>query len=447
MPDLQKSTTYAPFGGYSEYVSSLNRLALESRLGDNWNSRVDAALNGQASIELRRVAPIETRRKYGAFFTGSDLSARLIDHSTNIGPESVFFDPTCGMGDLLVAAARKLPLSSNLQKTLFKWGRQLTGTDLHQEFIEGARTRLVLLARQRHNTDEVLKIPHVELFPQIRVSDGLGAITLAKNASNLLLNPPFGLADSPQGCKWAGGRITHAAEFVIAALEQAKPGAELLAILPDVLRSGSFTEQWRKKVAALANVSLVEPYGIFDNSADVDVFLLRAIKRQVETDITTHDWVGLPASTNKIIGDFFEVHVGRVVPHRDPETGPNHPYIHARCVPAWITMKSFTEHRKHEGRVYTPPFVAIRRTSRPGHPYRATATIIAGKIPVAVENHLIVCEPKDGTIATCQALMRQLKTESVNKFLDQRIRCRHLTVGAVLGIPFSGRATMKKRNS
>ena len=107
-------------------------------------------------------------------------------------------------------------------------------------------------------------------------------------------------------------------------------------------------------------------------------------------------------------------------------------------------MRDFPESRRHEGKVYAPPFVAIRRTSRPGHPYRATATIIAGKIPVAVENHLIVCEPKNGTLRTCRELMRQLKTEAVNEFLNARIRCRHLTVGSVAAIPFAVRVKLKR---
>ena len=98
-------------------------------------------------------------------------------------------------------------------------------------------------------------------------------------------------------------------------------------------------------------------------------------------------------------------------------------------------MRHFPESRRHEGLVYEPPFVVIRRTSRPGHPYRATATVIAGKRPIAVENHLIVCEPKDGKLGTCRKLMKQLKTPAVNEFLNARIRCRHLTVGSVAAIP------------
>ncbi len=339
------------------------------------------------------------------------------------------------MGDLLVAAARKLPLCKKLPDTLRQWGRQLSGTDLHREFIEGARTRLILLARQRHKSDEPLQKSDAALFPSIRVTNGLKEHKLFRRASHLLLNPPFGQVPAPKGCKWAGGRITEAAEFVTAALERARPGTEMLAILPEVLRSGSFSEQWRQRVNELAEVRLVQPYGIFDDNADVDVFLLRLIRRKSELPGATYEWVRPALTTTTTIANFFDVHVGRVVPHRDPEQGKEHPYIHPRCVPTWTVMRDFSEFRRHEGLVYKPPFVVIRRTSRPGHPYRATATVIAGKRPIAVENHLIVCEPKDGKLGTCQKLMKQLKTAAVNEFLDARIRCRHLTVSSVATIP------------
>lgn len=435
-PDLKKAKL-GPFSEYSVYVSKLKRLALESHRVADWNARVDAALNGQASVELRNVAPVETRRKYGAFFTGTDLGSKLIDCGTGLGATNIVYDPTCGMGDLLLAAARKLPLCKKLPDTLMQWGQQLSGTDLHREFIDGAKTRLVLLARQRHKSYKSLPSSNAGFFPNIRVADGLKQHALFARATHLLLNPPFGQVPSPVGCKWAGGRITEAAEFVIAALERAKPSTEMLAILPEVLRSGSFSEQWRRRVSELAEVRLLEPYGIFDDSADVDVFLLRLVRREAESPDCTHQWPQPRYSSTTTISDHFDVHVGRVVPHRDKKVGPRHPYIHARCVPTWTVMRSFTETRKHQGLVYEPPFVVIRRTSRPGHPYRAAATVIAGKEPVAVENHLIVCEPKDGKLATCKALMRQLKTNVVNKHLDARIRCRHLTVGAVSGIPFA----------
>ena len=436
MTTALKNTNCSPFNDYSAYVSQLKCLALESHHAGDWNSRVEAALNGQANVELRRVVPLATLRKFGAFFTGTDLASKLIDCGTGFDETSVFYDPTCGLGDLLVAVARKLPLRNKLSDTLRKWGHQLSGTDLHREFVEGARTRLIILARQRHESDQPLQGSDATFFPNIRVADGLRQHALFDRATHILLNPPFGQTAAPAGCEWAGGRITEAAEFVVAALERAKPKTELLAILPEVLRSGSFTQHWRKRINQLAEVQLIEPYGVFDASADVDVFLLRLARESVQSCAGTHQWTRSSASNTMTIADFFEVHVGRVVPHRDPELGKKHPYIHARCVPTWKVMKNFTESRKYEGMVYEPPFVVIRRTSRPGHPYRAAATVIAGNDAVAVENHLIVCEPKDRKLVTCKRLMRHLKSETVNDFLNQRIRCRHLTVASVRELPW-----------
>lgn len=435
MPAVPRQAKSNPFSDYSAYVSKLKRLSLESHLAADWDVRVHAALNGQAGVELRLAAPLETRRKFGAFFTGTELGAKLIGCGAGFSPRSVFYDPTCGMGDLLIAAARRLPICKSLPKTLKQWGQQLSGTDLHPEFIEGARTRLVLLARQRHKSDERLQNSDAAFFPNIRVANGLKQDALFSRATHLLLNPPFGQVAAPAGCSWAGGRITEAAAFVIAALEQAKPGTQMLAILPEVLRSGSFTEHWRRHVSRLAEVHTVQPYGIFDDSADVDVFLLR-LKRRTETqNSSSHVWTLTDAGDTSTVGDFFDVHVGRVVPHRDAESGPLRRYIHPRNIDTWVEVTRIKDRRHHEGLAYTPPFVVLRRTSRPGHPYRAAATVILGKKPVAVENHLIVCEPHDKSADTCRALMEKLHTQSVNDFLDQRIRCRHLTVGAVAEIP------------
>ncbi len=421
---------------YAKYVAGLRNLAAQFPRPDEWNKRAGAALDGEASCELRKVIALKTRRRYGAFFTGSKLAARLAELGTKFGANSVIHDPSVGMGDLLIAIAKHLPLSRTLDETLRRWGWQLTGTDIHPLFVEGAKTRLLILAQHRHGLNSVPTKGVDGLFPNIRVADGLTEHDAYAQASHLTLNPPFVLTAAPEDCKWAGGRITQAAMFVITALERAKPGAELLAILPDVLRSGSFTAQWRKRVEELSDVEKVKPHGIFDESADVDVFLLRLRRRANNSKFKPAKWTNAPAKAKTTVGDFFEVHVGRVVPHRDPETGDEHPYIHARCVSAWKVMRNFDESRRHAGKVYQAPFVVIRRTSRPGHPYRATATVIAGKRKIAVENHLIVCEPKNKTLKACKELQRQLKTRAVNDFLNARIRCRHLTVGSVAAIPF-----------
>jgi hypothetical protein len=435
MSGTHNRTERSPFGSYRTYVSRLQSLMRETRRKPDWEEQVVAALNGEASTELRRAIGLKTRRKYGAYFTGTILGERLLKKCSSFDANRIFYDASCGMGDLLLAAAKNLPLAKSLPQTLAQWGRQLTGTDLHSEFVAGAKTRLVLLARHRHQTTEALSVSLDRFFPHIRVADGLAERTAFQKATTLLLNPPFGLVKAPKNCDWAGGRMSQAAMFLITALERSRPCTEILAILPDVLRSGSFSQRWRNRVSELAEVHLIDPYGIFDESADVDVFLLRLVRRVAVKSVIKRKWPTPRTARSATVGDYFKVHVGRVVPYRDIKTGPRYPYIHPRCVQTWTIVTDFTEHRKHKGPAYTPPFVVIRRTSRPGDAYRAAATVINGKCPIAVENHLIVCEPKDGKLATCKKLMLRLKTDAVNEYLNTRIRCRHLTVEAIKKAP------------
>jgi hypothetical protein len=441
------SVKRSPFSGYRKYISDLHLLVSGAEQGTDWHKKVFAALNGQPSLELHRVATLNSRRKYGAYFTGSILSERLIAKCSSFSNGHTFYDATCGMGDLLLAAAKRLPLGATLHKTLAQWGEQLVGTDLHAEFIEGAKIRLMLMACQRHQTAETFTNIPEELFPHITVGDGLKEVSAFQHATTLLMNPPFGRVKSPAGCTWASGQVSEAALFMVTALERVRPRTEILAILPEVLRAGAFSRHWRNRVGELAEVHSVEPYGTFDNSADVDVFILRLVRRDEGGRKNLKPWP-VPIETSHItVADYFNVRVGRVVPHRDPELGPEYPYIHPRCVPPWIVVREFKEARRYSGLTYQPPFVVIRRTSRPGHPYRATATIIAGKQSVAVENHFIVCKPKDNTLNSCRELVRQLKTNVVNNFLDGRIRCRHLTVGSVGAIPFEPNVVTVRRTS
>ncbi|MFD2256374.1 N-6 DNA methylase [Luteolibacter algae] len=427
-----------PFHEFAEYVTKLVQLSRTSHVEPGWESKVDAALNGQAGAELRRVSPLKTRREFGAFFTGTDLGARLLDLCSAFDRNSVIYDPTCGAGDLLVAAARRLPIEKNLNATLTQWGKQLIGTDLHREFVHGARIRLVLLARQRHRSNSKLKKTPAQFFPEIKVANGLRQIHLLKQATHLLLNPPFGLEKVPKNCAWASGKMTLAAEFVANAMEHANEGAELYAILPDVLRSGSFSENWQKHIEQLSEIRRTQSFGIFDSSADIDVFLLHAIRVKQRKLTHSGSWSPLIAKNRTTLGDLFEVRVGTIVPHRDEEIGESYPYIHARSVPAWATVREFSESRLHSGRLFQPPFVVIRRTSRPEQQYRAAASIIAGDVPVAVENHLIVCSPLDRKVGSCRQLIKQLKLPTTNDFLNDRIRCRHLTVKAIKQIPIEG---------
>lgn len=402
---------------------------------ENWGGKCHAALNGEASRMLRREIPLTTRRKFGAFFTGSSLGDSLMEHL--ILPKSkqvVYYDPTCGMGDLLLSAAKTLPIKSTYIQTLKSWGQQLTGCDLHQEFIDAAKFRLLLLARQRHGESSGQLNPSIDYFPNIRVANALEDVDGYQNATHVLMNPPFGTVKVGKSHAWTSGKMTAAAVFVVDALKKVRKNTQIIAILPEVLRSGSFSQHWQNAISQAASIELVQPYGIFDESADIDVFLLSLIRRS-KSQPRKLNWPKKSQNERTpTLGDYFVVHVGRVVPHRDPEEGEQLPYVHPRSIEPWSIISGISETRQHHAPGYTSPFVVIRRTSRPEQPYRAVASVITDGI-VYVENHLIVCEPKNGSLENCLRLMKELKSHAVNAYLNERIRCRHLTVSSVSTIP------------
>jgi hypothetical protein len=221
--------------------------------------------------------------------------------------------------------------------------------------------------------------------------------------------------------------VNAAALFVLRALENMRPGARLLAVLPDVLRSGSRYEKWRRQVSRLALLENVDVLGVFDADTDVHVFLINAIVGAPGTSVTWMD----ESFEGTSVSDLFEVRVGPVVPHRDEEIGTEVEYVTARSLSAGLHLR-----RQYSGRLERGPMVLVNRTSRPGETPRVKARLRPGKAELAVENHLLVLVPKDGKLSSCRLLISVLEDPRTVDYLDNRIRCRHLTVQAVKGIPW-----------
>lgn len=393
----------------------------------------EAALNGEPSRELRRAIDLNTQRDAGAFFTGSKLANQAVGRGQ--WNEEVVLDPACGAGDLLLAAARRFPMRRSLTATLNLWGEYLVGRDVHSSFVRATRARLAILALARGARHGGGRIPLAELLPMIRRGDGLKLDAGYSNADRILLNPPFKVVTVPARCSWASGTVTSAALFFESVLLKARRSTRVTAVLPDVLRSGSRARKWQNMVERSGRIRRVTRFGRFDADADIDVFILDLEKGQTNRGRQPYDWRQGAASA-KTVGDLFTVGVGAVVPHRDPHKGPWFPYVHARALAPWDTLATPTENRRFLGTAHRGPFVAIRRTSRPGDAHRAVATLVATAKPVAVENHLMVCTPRDGKVSTCRHLVRVLKVVSTTEWLNARIRCRHLTVSAVGDIPW-----------
>lgn len=430
---------------YEPYVQSLEgfaRTILERRELPIERKEILGSLDGRPGARLRDLVPLRARKATGAFFTGSSLASQamaLIAHT--IGSESVLFDPACGVGDLLIAAARYLPVDSDLLSTLARWEGQISGFDIHPEFVRGARARLVVLASTLVPLRSVAEGPHLaeprEMLSRVAVGDGVAATTRFREATHILLNPPYNKIPAPVGCDWGSGKVSQAAVFLDKCLEAAEPGARIVAILPDVLRTGSLYAKWRGSAEDRARVDAITVFGAFDAWADVDVFVLHLTVGNQRPTQHSGWWSPVEAGAVGHVGDHFEARVGPVVPHRHKRRGQWHPYLYAGRLPAWGEFEADrTGKRRFTGRTFLPPFVAVRRTSAPSDHQRAVGTVVVGDRPVAVENHLLVLTPKDGRLERCQQLLAVLEDQRTSEWLNERIRCRHLTVGAVVELPW-----------
>ena len=170
---------------------------------------LDAALDGQPSAELRRQVPIDVLRGNGAFFTGSAMAKLAITAAgLHYTAEVKVLDPACGAGDLLVAMVSHLPCSSDLSSTLRDWGQQVLALDLQPDFVRATKLRLALAAIRRQSQRLARNCPSLdELFPGIGLGSSLVEEDVYKQATHILINPPFTPVDAPDDLrmgKWEG---------------------------------------------------------------------------------------------------------------------------------------------------------------------------------------------------------------------------------------------------
>ena len=427
------------FEPYVCYLESLARQVGDLTSPVIWHEDlIAAALDGQPGERLRKLVTLPIRRDVGAFFTGQAMADQALrPYVPTLSERSIIHDPACGVADLLMACARRLPLQHDLVATVANWGEQLRGIDIHPEFIRAAKARLVLLAITRGVPAGGQSLPPLtQTFPHLRVANAFDDLTTS-SASHIVLNPPYCKMPAPADCAWGSGKISQAALFLDRCLTDATPGARIVAILPDVLRTGSLYSRWRSAVEARATIESVDVVGAFDAWADVDVFILRMIAGKPRPVGSSAWWRSSMQAPTERVGDRFAVHVGSVIPHRHEHLGTWYPYVHARLLPPWETFDvGLGKRRRFRGRTFLPPFVAVRRTSAPRDRSRASATLVMGQRPVAVENHLLVLSPRDLSLESCRQLLAILQDDRTNRWFDERIRCRHLTVGALRDLPW-----------
>lgn len=438
--EIEEAVTY--FSSYSDHIQHLLLDLARSSPSGLPDELTSVILNGQATSALQQLVPLNARKREGLFFTSTQLADRIAERlAAKLQTGVRLLDPACGAGNLLLACAKYLPVGVNLAETLRLWSDSIIGYDLYPEFIRATQFRLAFFAAS-HHLDESETICHLDpssIFDKLIVGDFFARV-IPDDIDCIVVNPPFGYIDAPDSCLWATGKVQAAGCFLDNLLHIARKDQHIVAILPDVLRSGTRYRKWRSLISEMCSSLEIEMAGRFDESTDVDVFILNAVVG--DPSEVTNKWPNSRIGNidaKHVVGDFFEVHVGSVVPHRDPIEGPSYPYIHARTAPAWQTIRQTTEDRQYAGTVFSPPFVVVHRTSSPSDKSRCIATLVDMWQRVAVENHLLVLSPRDNSIDSCRLLLDVLKSEQSTNWLNQRIRCRHLTVSSLKELPWLGK--------
>jgi len=395
-----------------------------------------ALLDGASASHLAETVSLATRQSLGAYFTGSKLAIRALERFDG---NSRVTDPACGGGDLLIAAAKRMPLESTAEKTLRSWGKQLVGRDLVPEFVQTTRLRLALLAAQRTGDSLDLRVV-ADALPEITVGDGIRLMKSARITGWLVLNPPYGQQEAPADHAWMRGKIARASFFTETAVAALAHGARFSAVLPDVLRSGTRYSRLRVWLASELRSARISVIGRFDPGTDVDVFLVEGTRRAKPNPTADIDWGTGSAKRRgyRSVSSDFDVHVGQVVEYRDKGDAAKRAFLSSGTVKPWTVQHRLADSWGAGARSVVPPFVAIQRTSSPDDPKRVIATVIAGRRPVAVENHLITVRPRSGDLGHAIALMNWLQTGAADGQLQRRIRCRHLTVPAIAGLQWPG---------
>ncbi|BFQ92338.1 N-6 DNA methylase [Gallibacterium anatis] len=411
------------------YIRQLKK-AINAHIESNIRIKESDVLD--SSNAIASYLPAEMRKEIGAFFTESRLSRKAIQcFQQAITAKSIVFDPNCGVGNLLLESSNQLGVYNHLSDTLKVWGEVLRGFDVQAEFIELTKLRLIMAALVRGVKADCSLEQAMCYFKYIIQQDSLAvSASILKSVTHLFMNPPFIAIDSPKCDYWGKGKTNSAAVFFDYYLRNVPDKCNIVAILPDVLRSGSRFKHFRDFVSEnLQGKCDIE--GRFSDTADVDVFILSGQKCK--------DGQGIIWSPQYInshnLGEDYDVCIGPLVAYRDKREGNIYPYFHPKNCKNWEIVTAVSETREFNGKVIQPPCVLIKRTSSPSDKYRAAATLINLKQPIAVENHLIIVTPKDKSLKKCKRLLKMLERPEINQFLNEQIRLRHLTVGVIKSIP------------
>lgn len=385
---------------------------------------------------LREINAPEDLRERGAFFSGDAVFSQMIKN-VSVSKQCIY-DPAAGCGDLLLRYLEHLPAEASLGVGLKEWGRLVFAAEKEKKFVQLLKLRLWLLLYFKIKGGVRLgciPIPRLEgLFPGVRCGDGLTAV--GARGALILMNPPYQQVVARKSYSWCAGKVSLAAIFMYEVLTQ-NPQSRVLAVLPDVLRSGSRYSKWRSLLAGKVD-SRVKIFGRFDGKTDVDVFtidydpkrVVRGRKRKISE-----------SRNCSCIKDVFDVHVGAVVLHRDKRKGKKCVFLKADNLPAGMTLDVVDQEIASMHAPVRGPFVVIRRTSSPSDRVRCISSVVMSSNEFHLDNHLIYLKPKCAKTAkeACARLHCYFQSEECTAVVNRLIRCRHLTVSIISNLPYERR--------
>lgn len=428
------------YSGFVDYLVKTSNSFAQGQISlSSHKHEIELLMNGINAKAISKFLDNTVRKNQGIFFTSEHLAKKVATRLKNeLQQGKSICDPACGAGDLFLACIKLMPEKETIAETLSYRSSKIFGQDLAVDFVRSAQARLVLSSIYSSSIEKnrSLIINKINFFENIVVNDFFEDSSIIQKADCIVTNPPYGNVDLTGKVTWASGKGQLAALFLDHIINASKDGQRVVAILPDVLRSGSRYGKWRAFINSNSNNLNTEICGKFNNEADVDVFILDFIvsKNSFSGNITSFDLNGGITGITSKMSDYFNISVGPVVPHRDEQIGELSPYIDTSNAKLWEEVTPRNK-KKYKCTLKKPPFIVLRRTSSPADKLRLKVSIIKGMKNVAVENHLIVMEPKDGKLQTCREFLRVAKSIEANDWTNQKIRCRHLTVSAIRDMP------------
>lgn len=389
-------------------------------------------MNGKATDFVYSTLSLDERREHGVFFSGASWARKILS-GQDLTRWRRYVDPSVGVGDLLLEVCKTLPLAGSANDTIELWALRLVAVDLRKSFLEIAWLRIQALAIHRHATEknQTSKLTFKKLPKNFITGDILSIDIGLKERDCVIMNPPYQRIQARPNSFVGKGKKSAAALHIEHIFTQAPQNTGVFALVPDVLRSGSSYSKFRKFIRSSAEIHSFKPCGAFGIHADVDVAILVITTKTQENSDST-----LPSCSTECVEDYFSVSVGPVVPHRTPTTGTPRGYLTAKNAKIGETISKPAEFANYECRLEKGPFVIVRRTSSPSDKKRARTSLVACSNEFLIENHLLVLKPKDGKLSTCQSLIKIMDSPESDKWLNDNMRCRHLTVGSIKQLPW-----------